>query len=135
MSKNRVYETGSVRDNNEGKGAYYLIPSLPLDLLAKLFQAGADRYGANNWQKGQPLMASYYDSAMRHLNKLKAGDKSERHDISAIWNLFAYVWTLAEIEAGFLPKELDDRPLPEPQYRKKKAVEVPPVHPNNWTTS
>lgn len=109
------WDTGSVRDTRDGKGRFDLIPTLPLRRLACLYERGAVKYGDRNWQKGQPLMR-YVDSAMRHLNALVAGETTEDHAIAVAWNAFAYIWTLDAIEAGRLPKELDDRPAPEVQY-------------------
>ena len=126
----REYDTGSVRDKQEGKGFFYLIPAGPLQQLADLYERGARKYGPGNWSKGQPLMASFYDSAMRHLNQLKAGEPLENHAISVCWNMFAYIWTLEAIEAGRLPKELDDRPPPEPRYvPKAESKQDAPVAP------
>lgn len=109
------FTTGSVRDVQTGKGRFDLIPTLPYRRLAQHYENGAVKYGDRNWQKGQNLMR-FLDSAERHLNSLKAGEPTEDHAIAAVWNLFAYVWTLEEIETGRLPKELDDRPPCEPQY-------------------
>ncbi len=114
------FSTGSVRDTPKGKGSFYLIPTLPYRRLAQHYENGAAKYGPDNWKKGQPLMR-YVDSAERHLNCLKAGEPLEDHATAISWNMFAYVWTLNEIEAGRLPKELDDRPPPEPQYEPKQS--------------
>lgn len=109
------WETGSRRDSREGKGRFDLIPTQPLRELAQHYEAGAIKYDDNNWKKGQPLMR-YVDSASRHINALVAGEPTENHAIAAAWNMFAFRWTLNEIENGRLPIELDDRPEPEPQY-------------------
>ena len=50
------------------------------------------------------------------MNMLKAGEPTEDHAMQAAWNLFTYVCTLAEVEAGRLPKELDDRTPPDPEF-------------------
>ncbi len=113
--KRQEFETGSVRDLATGKGRYDLIPTLPLRRLAGLYERGSAKYGDRNWEKGQPLMR-YVDSAMRHINCLVAGEPDEDHAAAIAWNLFGYMFTLAEIEAGRLPETLDDRPDPEPQY-------------------
>ncbi len=112
----RNFDTGSVRDRAEGKGRFDLIPTMPIRRLADLYERGAIKYSPNNWRKGQPLMASFIDSAMRHMNQLVAGEPDEDHAASILWNIVGYMWTLAEIEAGRLPAELDDRLSPEPQY-------------------
>lgn len=114
-----TWETGSRRDSREGKGRFDLIPTLPLRELAIHYEQGAAKYDDNNWKKGQPLMR-YIDSAMRHINALVAGENTENHAIAAAWNMFAYRWTLNEIQSGRLPRELDNRPEPEPQYQETK---------------
>lgn len=119
--KRQEFSTGSVRDLNVGKGRFDLIPTMPLRRLADLYERGAAKYGDRNWQKGQPLMR-YIDSAMRHLNCLVAGEPLEDHASSTAWNMFAFEFTLAEIEAGRLPAELDDRPPPEPEHATKKRA-------------
>src|ERR1700687_5078351 len=101
------HPTGSVRDSREGKGRYDLIPPGPLRRLAIVYELGSRRYGDGNWQKGMPLRR-YLDSAFRHLMCLYAGEPIEDNAAQCCWNLFAYMWTLNEIEYGRLPKELDD---------------------------
>lgn len=103
----RVFETGSVRDSRKGKGRFDLIPAYPLKRLAQLYERGAEKYADNNWQKGQNL-ANYLDSAMRHMNDYRDGDRSEDHLIAVAWNIFAYVWTERAIEQGKLPASLGD---------------------------
>jgi hypothetical protein len=114
--KRRKYQTGSVRDRQEGKGRFDLVPLEPIRRLAKLYERGAVKYGPSNWKKGQPLKASYFDSAFRHLADLAAGEPTEDHAAAVLWNIVGYMWTLSEIEAGRLPLELDDRDPPAPQY-------------------
>ena len=108
----RVFETGSVRDSRKGKGRFDLIPAYPLKRLAQLYERGAEKYADNNWQKGQPL-ANYLDSAMRHLNDYRDGDRTEDHLIAVAWNVFAYIWTERAIEQGKLPASLGE-PAPAP---------------------
>lgn len=116
------WETGSKRDTRMGKGRFDLIPTGPLRELAVVYEQGAVKYGDSNWKKGQPLQR-YIDSAMRHINALVAGETTENHAMQAAWNMFAYRWTLEEIEAGRLPKELDDRPEVEPRFLPEEPVE------------
>lgn len=103
----QAFSTGSVRDTREGKGRFDLIPSYPQKRLAQLYERGAKKYGDNNWQKGQPL-SRYMDSAARHLADFLDGDHVEDHLASVVWNVYAFMWTEREINAGRLPKELDD---------------------------
>lgn len=107
----RVWETGSRRDSNVGKGRFDLISPVALRALALHNETGAAKYGDRNWEKGQPLM-TYVDCAMRHLNKEVGGLTDENHAVAAFWNLMAYIHTLHEIKAGRLPASLDNRPKP-----------------------
>ena len=110
MSGDRVFPTGSVRDSRSGKGRFDLIPPEPMFQLARHYEGGCENYGERNWEMGQPLCASYLDSAERHFYQLKAGMTDENHAIAAVWNLFGFIQTLTWIEDGVLPQELDDRP-------------------------
>lgn len=121
------FASGAHRDIQQGKGRFDLIPTLPIRRLARVYEEGAKKYGDHNYQKGIPL-SRYLDSCERHLNNLKAGEPTEDHALQAVWNLFSYVWTLAEIEGGRLPKSLDDRPKPEPQYAPKHEAAFCPRH-------
>lgn len=137
-SGNRTeYETGAVRDIQEGKGGCDL---MPLEVVASLinsveiygieqfkktgdvrnlyeclkrfkqnytyesmeemlldvalhFEAGAKKYGENNWQKGIPVH-SYMDSAIRHYLKCRAGITDEAHDRAFVWNILCAIWTV-----------------------------------------
>lgn len=60
--------------------------------LAIHFEDGAVKYGDNNWRKGIPANV-YIDSAVRHYLKMIRGDKDERHDRAALWNLVCCIWT------------------------------------------
>jgi hypothetical protein len=114
------FDTGSKRDTRDGKGRYDLIPTIALRRLALVYENGAAKYGDRNWEKGQPLMR-YVDSAKRHIECLVAGEPTEDHAAQAAWNMFGFIHTLAMVEAGALPRALDDRPPPEPQYAPAPA--------------
>lgn len=136
----RAFETGAVRDIQEGKGRCDLLPLQEVSLLfdrkpeifnilffigeyqkkndvlylfkaiqefikihygeistcflelAKHFEAGAKKYGENNWQKGIPTHC-YIDSALRHFFKFFRGDNDEPHDRAFVWNLICCIWT------------------------------------------
>lgn len=60
--------------------------------LAYHYENGARHYGIDNWKKGIPCY-SFYDSALRHMCQFLVGKNDENHGISAIWNLFGYLWT------------------------------------------
>jgi hypothetical protein len=88
----RTFETGAVRDIEEGKGRFDLIPAVALLRLAQHFEKGAVKYGENNWQKGIPVH-SYLDSAIRHLMKYLDGQTDEDHLVAATWNCMCAMWT------------------------------------------
>ena len=61
--------------------------------LAVHFEAGAKKYGENNWRRGIPVHC-YIDSAVRHFLKFLRGDSDERHDRAFCWNLICCIWTV-----------------------------------------
>ena len=61
--------------------------------LAKHFEAGASKYGDNNWRKGIPINV-FIDSAIRHFCKFMRGDTDEPHDIAFMWNVICCIWTI-----------------------------------------
>lgn len=132
----REFDSGAVRDIQEGKGRCDL---MPLDVIAefmedsvlfliskfqetglvsflysvlrecrgrldftdfatmfletaKHFEAGAKKYGENNWQKGIPVRC-YIDSGIRHYLKFRRGDVDEPHDRAFAWNMMCAIWT------------------------------------------
>lgn len=105
------FNTGSVRDCREGKGRFDLLPLFAEEELSKHFEAGALKYGDNNWLKGQQL-SRYLDSARRHLNKAARGQTDENHFVAAAWNIMCLIDTQKRISLGLLPESLNDL-LPE----------------------
>lgn len=61
--------------------------------LAKHFEAGASKYGDNNWRKGIPINV-FIDSAIRHFCKFMRNDTDEPHDIAFMWNVICCIWTI-----------------------------------------
>lgn len=84
--------------------------------VSKHFEAGAAKYGENNWQKGIPLHC-YLDSAVRHYLKHCRGDKDEPHDRAFVWNLLCAIWTfnhkpeLDDVEMDLVDEPLNTKPL------------------------
>ena len=101
------FETGSVRDTEDGKGRPDLFPTYPLRRLAVHYQNGAKKYGDRNWEKGQPL-GRYLGSAFRHWLDLMDNTQDEDHASAILWNIIAYMHTRKRIEDGLLPAALDD---------------------------
>ena len=105
----RSFDTGSQRDAATDKGRYDLVTPIALRRLAGLYERGAVKYNARNWEKGQPLSV-YLDCAMRHMQKHLMGYRDEDHLAAAIWNVAGMMHTEHQIARGFLPAELDDLP-------------------------
>lgn len=90
-SGNRTnYNTGAVRDIQEGKGRMDLLMWTGIIELSKHCEQGAIKYGENNVDKGIPF-TSLINSGARHLAKFIAGEKDENHLLAACWNL---MWAL-----------------------------------------
>jgi hypothetical protein len=61
------FDTGMVRDTRSGKGRFDLQSPIALRRRCQLYERGAEKYEARNWEKGSPL-SRFCDSAMRHIN-------------------------------------------------------------------
>jgi hypothetical protein len=107
--KRQEFQTGAVRDLQSGKGRYDLLPTRAIRRLAEHYENGAVKYGDNNWLKGMPLKRMM-DSAIRHIFKALEGQTDEDHLTAAAWNILGVIELQERIEAGLLPKELDDLP-------------------------
>lgn len=103
------FSTGSVRDKQEGKGAFHLVPTWVVWLVSRVYEGGAIKYKPRNWEKGQPL-SQYIKSAENHLAKLKMGLRDEPHASMAVWNLLGYIFTASLIKLGRRPGSLNDMP-------------------------
>lgn len=97
--KTTLYDfLSSIPADNEEAIKYhinYIVYSAILD-LAKHFEAGASKYGDNNWRKGIPINV-FIDSAIRHFCKFMRGDTDEPHDIAFMWNVICCIWTINNI--------------------------------------
>lgn len=82
------FGSGAVRDTQEGKPRYDLIPPGPLKRHAELMARGAIKYGDSNWTKGMPV-SRILASAQRHLEQYRAGDRTEDHLAAVAFNVYA----------------------------------------------
>jgi hypothetical protein len=103
------FGTGAVRDAQTEKGRYDLLPPAAIFAVARVFEEGAKKYAARNFEKGIPL-SRYIDSGLRHIFKHLEGHRDEPHMAQAAWNLLAYIHTATMIERGVLPDSLNDLP-------------------------
>ena len=82
----REFETGAVRDMQEGKGDMASLPWEALLRLSKHYENGAKKYVRWNYRKGIPI-SSFIDSACRHLAKYQSGMDDEDHLAAAAFNV------------------------------------------------
>lgn len=101
-----TYPTGAARSAAEGRGRFDLIPYEAMLSLARRYEMGAKLFGDRNWEQGQPL-SRLLSSMRRHAHQINY-DFSEDHVGAVLWNAAAFVTITARIEAGILPKDLDD---------------------------
>lgn len=88
----REFKTGAVRDIQEGKGRYDLLPWEAIHELAIHCEQGAIKYGERNCEKGIPIH-SLIDSAIRHLSCYMRGQADEPHLRAAMWNVAFAIYT------------------------------------------
>jgi hypothetical protein len=100
------FSTGATRSDATNRGRFDLIPYEAMLSLARRYELGADRFGDRNWEKGQPL--SRLLSSMRRHAFQTGQDFSEDHIGAVMWNAAAFATMVARMEAGTLPKTLDD---------------------------
>ncbi len=82
----REFETGAVRDMQEGKGRFDLLPWAAIMEVAKHCENGSKKYGEHNVDRGMKT-SSFLDSGCRHIAKYLDGWTDEPHLIAAAWNL------------------------------------------------
>ncbi len=84
------FESGMVRDVEEGKVDYSLIFDGPmLERWAAHMTKGAKKYSARNWMKatGEAELERFKRSALRHLIQWLRGDTDEDHAAAVMFNL------------------------------------------------
>lgn len=85
--KRETYSSGAMREPDNDKPRYDLIPPEPLRRLAVNMTKGARKYSEHNWNKGMPS-SRLLASALRHIEQARAGDTSEDHWAAAVFNIF-----------------------------------------------
>jgi hypothetical protein len=101
-----IFPSGAARSAAEGRGRFDLIPYEAMLSLAKRYEMGAKIFGENNWLKGQPL-SRLLSSMRRHAHQINY-DFGEDHVGAVLWNAAAFVTMVARVEAGLVPREIDD---------------------------
>ena len=103
------YDSGAMREPENGRGRYDLISPIALKALAIHMERGAKKYDNRNWEKGMPL-SRHLNSALRHLQKYLEGSRSEDHLSASIYNSMAITHVLEMTARSALPAELNDLP-------------------------
>ena len=102
----REFESGAVRDIQEGKGRMDLIPWTAIIELSKHCEDGALKYGERNIDKTLPI-SSLMDSALRHLAKYMEGYDDENHLRAALWNIaWAVQFEITNPEVQNIPNRM-----------------------------
>lgn len=107
-------KAGAFRDSAEGKGRYDLVSPFALHRLVIVYEKGAKRRGARNWEKGFEFSRAI-SSTLRHIVQFMMGMKDEDHLAHAAWNLFS----LMHFE-DMNRVELDDMPHYLKEEKNKK---------------
>lgn len=105
------FATGAVRDLQDGKGRYDLLPCHAIFRVARTLEKGARKYAERNWEQGIPT-GRFMDSALRHLFRHLAGDRDEDHLAQAAWNVLCLIETEHRIKGGMLDASLNTLPGP-----------------------
>ena len=82
----RIFESGSQRDDDTDKPLVNHLTAYTRLRFGYLLREGANKYGKNNWQKGQPIETAL-ESLHRHLAKYEVGDRTEDHLSAIIFNV------------------------------------------------
>ena len=89
-SSRRQFDSGAVRDSNEGKSRPDLISPYFTERLGFRLAEGAKKYEANNWKKGIPDEA-FLESLERHLVAYKMGKTDEDHAAAIAFNVMGII--------------------------------------------
>ena len=82
----RVFESGSQRDDDTDKPLVNHLDPYVRMRFGYLLRQGANKYGKNNWQLGQPTETAL-ESLHRHLAKFEMGCVEEDHLSAIIFNV------------------------------------------------
>lgn len=86
----RQFDSGAVRDSNEGKSRPDLISPYFTDRLGYRLAFGAKKYQERNWEKGIPD-AAFLESLERHLVAYKMGKTDEDHAAAIAFNIMGII--------------------------------------------
>ena len=95
---------GKKNDRIDGKVRMELLPWPELEEVARVYTAGAKKYGANNWQNLDDGYNRYLGAMLRHLTEVEKGnivdsDTGCLHAAQVAWNALAMLhFKMKELE-------------------------------------
>lgn len=81
---------GAMRESNEGRGRFDLLPYEAMEALAKWYEEGAKKYDDRNWEKGISVK-DCINRMIRHALKAGSGWTDEDHLAAVMWNAAAAI--------------------------------------------
>lgn len=96
------YANGFVRDTEQGKLDYTLLPLEFLTRWAAHMTKGAEKYGRDNWRQARGIEAQerFQRSAMRHMMQWLAGDRDEDHAAAVAFNVAAAEYVREQLDTS-----------------------------------
>lgn len=108
------FSTGAMRDTQNGKARWDLLPVKELKRVAELYARGAEKYGENNYQRGMPV-SRFSSSLQRHLYSFMLNESTEEDHLAAVvFNALAMMM--------FQNTEHDDVTIREAAYPVSESV-------------
>lgn len=112
---------GVKNDFKDKKLRWDLLPLQEIEDIVKVYTAGADKYGDNNWQNLENGYQRYKAALLRHLLEYEKGNEFDpetncRHLAQVAWNAIAMLYFSKNIKDSGdkidnLVKEMDNRIL------------------------
>lgn len=107
--ESRQVDNGSGAEKGSKIDRYDLIPTKPLQEVARLYGVGANKYAERNWEKGYDWSLSY-GALQRHANQFWSGEDFDEetglsHMAAVVFHAFALM------EFTMTNRERDNRPV------------------------
>lgn len=84
------FDTGARRSADRAKVRYDLLSPIAMQSWAEASAEGADKYGAQNWERGMPV-GDLLNHVIAHLYIFLGGDRTEDHLGHAMWGVAAAI--------------------------------------------
>lgn len=81
----QAFDGGAVRDTEDGKPRFDLIPPLAEQRVAFHYSSGAKKYKEWNWAQGMPY-SRFLASMKRHIAAFERGETDEDHLAAVVFN-------------------------------------------------